>query len=90
MSMYGEGRAEALPADNVGGVDGLFLEQLSSGVSRCQFGGHEAEACQGTDKGERRPVDCPGDDKVGVDSLPQAQLSRGVFRYRYGVEGGGA
>ena len=28
MSMYGERRAEALPGDNVEGVDSLFLEQL--------------------------------------------------------------
>ena len=35
--MYGERRAEALPGDNVEGVESLFLEQLSRGVSRCQW-----------------------------------------------------
>ena len=49
--MYGERRAEALPGDNVEGVESLFLEQLSRGVSRCQCEGCGAEACQGTDVG---------------------------------------
>ena len=68
--MYWERRAEALLCDNVECADGLFLEQLSRRVSRCQWEGRRAEARQGIDIGERRPVACPGDDKEGVDNLP--------------------
>ena len=49
--MYGERRAEALPGDNTGGVDKLFLEQLRRDVPRCQCERRGAEACQGTDVG---------------------------------------
>ena len=68
--MYGERRADTLAGDNVEGVESLFLEQLSRGVSRCQCEGCGAETYQGTDAGEYRPVACPGDDKGGVDNLP--------------------
>ena len=51
MSMYGERRAEALPGDNIGGVDSMFLGQLSGGVPRCQCEGRGAEACQGNNVG---------------------------------------
>ena len=49
--MYGERRAEALSSDNVEGVESLFLDQLSRGLSRCQCEESGAEACQGTDVG---------------------------------------
>ena len=67
--MYGDRRAEALPGDNAGGVDSLFLEQLSRGVSRCQCGDVKLRHAKAPTKGERRPVACPENDTGDVDSL---------------------